>query len=169
MDGASLAMKADLYFEVERFITREARLLDDRRFDEWLALFEPDARYWVPMAWQQSSPVGHVSLINEDLMQLTMRIRRLLDPRTASQQPPSRTCHQMTNTELEAVAPDENEVRARSAFSLLEYRRDEQRLFGGFVTHELIKAGDGFRIKSKRVDLLNCDSDHGHLRFGAPF
>ena len=74
-----------------------------------------------------------------------------------------------SETEIEEAAPDGGSVRARSAFSLLEYRREEQRLFGGFVTHDLIEVGNGFRMKGKRVDLLNCDSDHGHLRFGAPF
>lgn len=169
MLGDSLAAEAGLLHRVERFVTHEARLLDDRRFEEWLTLFTADARYWVPMAWGQESATEHVSLVNEDLTLLTMRIRRLQDPRTASQQPPSRTSHQVTNTELENIAADGGSIRARSAFSILEYRRDEQRIFGGFVTHDLVADGDAFRMRGKRVDLLNCDSDHGHLRFGAPF
>ena len=34
--------------EVEQFLYREARLLDSRRFTEWLELFSEDVRYWMP-------------------------------------------------------------------------------------------------------------------------
>ena len=33
--------------EVEQFLYREARLLDDRQFHEWLQLFTDDARYFM--------------------------------------------------------------------------------------------------------------------------
>ena len=41
--GAALDVAA-----CERFLIHEARLLDEARFDEWLALFTADAWYWVP-------------------------------------------------------------------------------------------------------------------------
>ena len=37
----------DLIREVEQFLYREARLLDDRRFHEWITLFTDDVRYWM--------------------------------------------------------------------------------------------------------------------------
>jgi hypothetical protein len=40
----------------ERFLLHEARLLDEARFDDWLALFTPDAWYWVPSAPDQDNP-----------------------------------------------------------------------------------------------------------------
>ena len=168
MDGAMPADDPILLRTVERFLTHEARLIDDRRFEDWLALFDPEGRYWVPMAWQQESATEHVSIIYEDVGLLKMRVTRLLDPRTASQQPPSRTCHQVTNTEIEQVGPNDGDLRARSSFTMVEYRRDDQRLFAGFVRHHLRRTGDGLRILLKRVDLLNCDCDGGHLRMGPP-
>src|SRR5262249_4006036 len=48
VDPAALA-RLVLQREVEEFLYREAELLDARRFDEWLALFTEDARYWMPM------------------------------------------------------------------------------------------------------------------------
>jgi ethylbenzene dioxygenase subunit beta len=33
--------------EVEQFLYREARLLDERRFHEWLQLFADDVRYFM--------------------------------------------------------------------------------------------------------------------------
>src|SRR5262249_47325129 len=35
--------------EVEQFLYREARLLDERRFRDWLELFTDDVRYWMVM------------------------------------------------------------------------------------------------------------------------
>jgi ethylbenzene dioxygenase beta subunit len=40
-------MGDELIREVEQFLYREARLLDERRFHEWLALFTDDVRYWM--------------------------------------------------------------------------------------------------------------------------
>src|SRR5207253_6730557 len=37
----------DVLREVEQFLYREARLLDERRFREWLELFTEDVRYWM--------------------------------------------------------------------------------------------------------------------------
>ena len=37
----------DVLREVEQFLYREARLLDERRFHEWLALFTDDVHYWM--------------------------------------------------------------------------------------------------------------------------
>ena len=39
-----------LHYEVERLIFREAYLLDNRMFDDWLDLYLEDAEYLMP-AW----------------------------------------------------------------------------------------------------------------------
>ena len=41
----------------EQFLLHEARLLDDGKFDDWLALFTPEAWYWVPSEPDQADPV----------------------------------------------------------------------------------------------------------------
>ena len=38
-----------LKHEVEEFLYREADLLDERRYEDWLALLAEDVRYWMPM------------------------------------------------------------------------------------------------------------------------
>lgn len=153
---------------VQEFLTHEAWLLDERRFNEWLELFDAKATYWVPVAWRQSDPVNHVSLIYETRDLLEMRLLRLMHHGTASQFPPARTSRLLGNTQLLPVDSG-SLLRARSTFTMVEYRRNEQRLFAGFVTHDLQPAGDSYRIQAKRVDLLNCDSEVGLLRFGTPF
>lgn len=35
--------------EIEELLYREAELLDERRYEDWLDLFTEDARYWMPM------------------------------------------------------------------------------------------------------------------------
>lgn len=153
---------------LQEFITTEARLLDDRRFDEWLALFEDDAKYWIPIAWGQADPINHVSLVYESKELLQMRISRLTHRGTTSQFPPSRTCHLIANTQIIDESNVDGLICLRSSFMMTEYRRSEQRLFSGFVNHQLRPSGASYRIHAKRIDLLNCDSEHGLLRFGMP-
>ena len=152
---------------VQSFLFRESRLLDDRQFDEWLKLFEPDGHYWVPMAWDQPDPDEYVSLIYENLDLLTLRIHRLTHKRTTSQFPPSRTLHQLGNVEVESWS--DTAVEARAALTYVEYRRNEQRLFAGIARYSLVPRNGSFGIRQKRVDLLNCDADVGHLRMSVPF
>src|SRR6516225_5793935 len=47
MDGQEQTMGDEILREVEQFLYREARLLDERRFREWLELFTDDVRYWM--------------------------------------------------------------------------------------------------------------------------
>lgn len=141
--------------ECEDFLIHEARLLDDARFDDWLALFTPEARYWVPSEPNQVSPLNTVSLMYDDRRLLETRIRRLASPRIYSQEPRSRTSRMIGNVTIESTAADA--ITVRSKFIMVEFRRNEQRLFAGTYTHELVKQ-DGIRIAFKRVDLLNCDA-----------
>jgi benzoate/toluate 1,2-dioxygenase beta subunit len=143
--------------ECETFLIHEARLLDESRFDEWLALFTPEARYWVPSEPDQANPFDTVSLMYDDRRLLETRVRRLSSPRIYSQEPRSRTSRMIGNITLE---DDEGaaSTHVRSKFVLIEFRRNEQRLFGGTCFHRLIVDNGAIRIAWKRVDLVNCDA-----------
>ncbi len=140
----------------ETFLAYEARLLDDGFFDDWLALFTEDARYWVPSEPDQPDPFETVSLMYDDRRLLETRVRRLSDPRIYSQEPRSRTSRTVTNLSLEPISGDPG-VTIRSKFVLVEYRREEQRLFAGTYIHRLVGEGDAMRIVLKKVNLVNCD------------
>jgi 3-phenylpropionate/cinnamic acid dioxygenase small subunit len=142
--------------ECELFLLHEARLLDEGKFDDWLALFTPDARYWVPSEPDQTNPLDTVSLIYDDRQLLETRVRRLASPRIYSQEPRSRTSRIVTNVSIEEGA-DAAFTLVRSKFMLIEFRRNEQRLFGGTSFHRLTVAGSELKIAWKRVDLVNCD------------
>lgn len=159
-------MSVEKWYAAQDFLCHEAALLDKGRFDEWLALFDADAEYWVPMLWGQKSPRDHVSLVYEDKRLLTMRIIRLQHEATMSQAPASRTTHHVTNVRVLETGP---EWTVESALLFTEYRRGEERYFSGRVTHRLRPDNGGFRIRAKRVDLINADQDSGHIRFAVPF
>lgn len=156
----------ELWHLVQQFLFHEARLLDERRFDEWLALYAPDAEYWVPYAWQQASPQDHVSLFYETVALLRMRLDRLQRELAPLDTPQARVNHHLSNITVEQGA---GELTARAYLLFVEYRRDEQRWFAGRAAWRLRAEGGALRIAAKRVDLLNADQDAGHLRFAIPF
>jgi 3-phenylpropionate/cinnamic acid dioxygenase small subunit len=141
--------------ECEAFLVHEARLLDEAKFDAWLALFTDDARYWVPSEPDQESPLTTVSLMYDDRRLLETRVRRLASPRIYSQEPRSRTTRTISNVTLEAR--EASAVTLRSKFILVEFRRNEQRLFAGTNFHTLVWQGQP-KIAFKRIDLVNCDA-----------
>ena len=142
--------------EFEQFLFHEARLLDDRRFRDWMGLFTEDGIYWVPAVPGQESPFDQASLFYDDRDLMQTRIARLEHPRIHVQTPPSRTAHLIGN--IVAEHGDGGEYRVSSTVIMVEYRNDKQRLFAGRQTHRLRREGAELRIIMKRVDLINCDT-----------
>jgi 3-phenylpropionate/cinnamic acid dioxygenase small subunit len=139
-----------------QFLLHEARLLDEARFDDWLALFAEDAWYWVPSEPDQPDPQETVSLIYDDRRLLETRVRRLASPRMYSQEPRSRTSRIVANVTIEQA--ERNAATVRSKFIMVEFRRESQRIFAGTAFHRLVASANGIRIAWKRVDLVNCDA-----------
>jgi ethylbenzene dioxygenase subunit beta len=142
----------------ELFVIHEARLLDDRRFRDWMGLFAEDGTYWVPAVPAQASPFDQASLFYDDRDLMKTRIDRLEHPRIHVQTPPSRTAHLIGNVMVEHADEAKGEYLVSSTFMMVEYREDQQRVFAGRQQHRLRRDGDGFHIVQKRVDLINCDS-----------
>jgi len=142
----------------ELFLIHEARLLDERRFRDWMGLFAEDGTYWVPAVPGQDSPFDQASLFYDDRDLMQTRIDRLEHPRIHVQTPPSRTAHLVGNTVVEQADEAAGEYLVGSTVIMVEYREDRQRVFAGRQQHRLRRHGDTFRIVQKRVDLINCDS-----------
>src|SRR4030088_541226 len=106
----------------ERFLLHEARLLDEARFDDWLALVTPDGWDWVPGEPDHDNPHDTVSLIYDDRRLLEPRVRRLASPRIYSQEPRSRTSRIIGNVSIEDS--DTGACSVRSKFLMIEYRRE---------------------------------------------
>ena len=145
---------------VAAFLYREARLLDERRFEEWRDLFAEDGVYWVPVRAEQDDPLHEVSIFYDDRAMMAARLRRLNHPRMHAEIPPSRAVRSVGN--IEVAAPDaEGVVEARSILQMTEFRDGRQTAYHGRVTWHLRPAGEGaFRIRLKRVDLVNAEGMH---------
>ena len=153
--------------EAEDFLYREARLLDERRFDEWLALFTADGRYWVPCGQpMDEGPLTH--LVSDDRAQLEDRLRQLQNPRHSSQRPPSMTTHLVSNVEVEGVS--DGHAAVHSSFLVYELRKTQggdgrTRPFAGRCEHLLRQEAGQWRIADKKVWLMERDLPISNLTF----
>jgi 3-phenylpropionate/cinnamic acid dioxygenase small subunit len=148
--------------EAEDFLYREARLLDDRRFEEWLTLFADDARYWMPPT-EETDPLHETSIVYDDHATLTDRVERLRSPAAHSQAPPSRTRHFITNVEVEAA--DDETVTVYSNLIVYEARVGQERSYAASCQHRLRLQDGAWLITLKKVVLVNGDSPLYNLTF----
>ena len=138
--------------EIEQFLIHESRLLDERRFRDWMALFTDDGSYWVPASVGQQTPYGLTSLFYDDLELMRTRIDRLEHPLIHVQTPPSNTVHLIGSVTVELGMPAADPASGLPASDLLvlssaitaEYRLDR-------------RVDGGLRIVRKRVDLVDCE------------
>lgn len=142
-------------------VHREAGLLDDRRYDDWLALYTEDCRYWVPVSPDMASPREGPSHFHDDRQVMMVRTHRLANPRTFGAEPSPRTVHIVSGVQVER--DDGDTLVVASSQMMLEYRNrdrfeEDQRIFGGRVRHTLRRTPEGLRIAEKRVDLINAEA-----------
>ncbi|HEX9463111.1 MAG TPA: aromatic-ring-hydroxylating dioxygenase subunit beta [Alphaproteobacteria bacterium] len=142
--------------EVELFLYREARLLDERRYEEWLGLYTSDATYWVPLEQGQTDPLETSSIMFDDRKLMEARVRQFAHPRRHAQTPASRTCHMIGH--VEPLGPDEQgRLKVRSNLIMVEFRADRQFVYAGTCEHCLLRSGNGYKIAAKRIDLVNSE------------
>lgn len=139
-----------------RFLEREARLLDDGRNDDWLGLFAPECLYWVPAAVGGGDPRREVAIAFDDRRRLEDRVFRLASPWAWSQQPASRTSRIVANVAVFATG-DDDIVMTRASFQISEFHAGDYRTWAGWYGHRLRRAGDGWEILVKQVNLIDCD------------
>lgn len=142
--------------DLAKFVVREARLLDEKRLDEWYELFADDGCYWVPAVHGQKDPRLENSLAHEDKFLLKLRIERLKSPQAFSQQPESRCHHVLQVPEVERVSG--SEFFLRTAFIYTETRADDSQRYAATAWHTLVWKDGTLKIRLKRVDILNCDA-----------
>ena len=157
----------DLRARAERFLLTEARLLDTRRFEDWLALWRPEGLFWMPLDPERhDSPAVHQSLVLDDLRRLGERVERLRSRAAWSQQPPTRTLRHLGNVE---AWDDGDAVEVRSVLTLHAHRDGMHSLVSGRQEHRLVpRDGDGsdqLLIEVKVLDLLDADAAHPNLSY----
>ena len=153
--------------EIAGLVLAEARLLDERRFAEWLGLFAEDAIYWVPTDPASLNPGESLALFHETRALLAMRVTRLERADMHVQAPAARTLHHVAAIEASGSQNGRWEFEARSSLILAERRAADTRWFAGRVFHGLRREQNALRIVLKRVDLI--DSDAPQRALAVPF
>lgn len=150
-------------YQIEAFLYREARLIDEHRYDEWLSLWTDDGIYWVPCNEDDTDPARQVSLIYDDRVRLGDRVARLKSGAAWAQEPKSRMRRVIANLEIEEG--ENGEVSVASNFILAELRRHMQNLWAGRTIHKLRPENGDFKIVYKKVMLVNNDEEIPALVF----
>lgn len=146
--------------ELELFLYAEAALLDDGKYEEWLALFADDGRYWVPLQGAGQSEANKCnSIADEDKMLLALRIERLRAGLAHSQQPRSAMQHLLQRPTLLPASPEDASVSVlRTPFVYAESRGDDVVMLHGHYIHRLIRREGRIQIALKRVNLVNSSA-----------
>ncbi len=159
----ALSTSADTQRAVEQFLYAQAEILDERRWADWLALFTEDGKYWMPADPEQTTGERLPNIFYEDVYLMDMRIRRVEHPYAHSQMAGHRTSHTVSNVTIQNEDAASGDVVCTSRFHMVEYRRDDQRYFGGKYTHTLKKTDDGYRIFLQRVDIANVEGPFDYV------
>src|SRR5262245_4920911 len=166
-------MRDELLREVEQFLYQEARLLDERRFHEWLELFTDDVRYWMagrgsryprsskaitvvsPDRRPESDPPveEELAILDETKATLSGRIARLDTGMAWAEDPPSRTRHIITNIEVEP-GDTAAELRVYSNFLVYRTRAETEQDFYVGARQDTLRFVDGaWKIAHRKLIL----------------
>jgi 3-phenylpropionate/cinnamic acid dioxygenase small subunit len=137
-------------------IEREARFLDQLRFQDWLSCYTEECIYWVPSTPNGGDPRGEIAVMFDDRRRMEDRVYRLTTGFAWSQAPSSRTVRIVSNVEVFASRSTEQRM-VRSNFVIHEFWDDETRQLAGWAGHRFHKHGGAWRISAKQVNLLECD------------
>jgi p-cumate 2,3-dioxygenase subunit beta len=143
--------------QVEDFLYAEAALLDSWSLDDWLLLYDEDAKYEVPCNdAPDGNPDTDLLLIDDDYARLRARVARLNSRRAHREYPHSRTNHQIFNVRVSD--PDEDgEIGVTASFTVWRFRGDKTSCYVGRYRYRLRVSNNGFRIASKRAELDMTD------------
>lgn len=144
---------------VRAFLYKEARLLDERQFDDWLQCYHPDSEFWMP-AWDvddrlTEDPQNEISLIYYDnrggIEDRVFRIKT--DRSSATSLPEPRTGHNLTGIEI--VEHDGDQVKVRFNWFTLYFRYNTTDTYFGTSFYTIDLAGEAPVIMKKKVILKN--------------
>jgi 3-phenylpropionate/cinnamic acid dioxygenase small subunit len=152
--------------DVEDFLYREAELLDERRYEEWLDLFTDDARYWMPMRRNVPADEGEreftregadVNWFDEGKETLARRVGQIRTGVHWAEEPPSRICHMISNVQILSMrpaGPTPSEVTVKSRFLVYRNRVEtETDLLVGKREDLLRRVNGGWKIARRKIVL----------------
>jgi p-cumate 2,3-dioxygenase subunit beta len=142
--------------QVEEFLYAEAALLDAWALDDWLLLFDEDAKYEVPCNdAPDGDPARDLMLIDDNYVRLAARVTRLNSRRAHREYPHSRTNHQVFNVRVRDASAEE--LSATASFTVWRFRAGRTSCYVGQYRYRLRRSDAGFRIAAKRAELDMTD------------
>src|ERR1700724_4134812 len=158
--------RALLKQEIEDFLYYEADLLEERHYDEWLALLAEYVRYWMPMRRnvklddreREFTREGRdISWFDEGKETLTRRVRQIQTGIHWAEEPQSRITHMVSNVQLLEATPDAGapqQVIAKCRFLIYRNRVEtETDLLVGKREDTLRRVGEGWLIARRKIIL----------------
>lgn len=158
-----MAIDSGLLQEVTQFLYREARLQDTHAYDDWEALWDDEAVYWVPANGEDSDPEKQMSFIYDNRSRIALRIKQLKTGKRHSQTPPSKLARIISNIELLDAEGDRIRVAANAIIFESNMRGDT--MWASRNEYTLRRAGDALRMSRKKVALVNNDKPIFTLSF----
>ncbi len=152
--------------EIEDFLYREAELLDERRYREWLDLLAEDIRYWMPM--RRNVKVGEdereftragsdINWFDEGKETLAKRVKQIETGIHWAEEPRSRLSHLVTNVQVREPAPSpaaSPEVSVVSRFLIYRNRVEtETDILVGRREDSLRRNGAGWLLARRKIIL----------------
>ena len=160
LEDLSLQENMLLQYEVEQFLYHEARILDERKYDEWLDLLTDDIHYWMPIRRttmmrdieNEFTAQGAMAFFDEDKKYLTIRVKKISAGNAWSEDPPSRTRHFVSNIRIVDIQGDDITIDAN--FHLYRTRLDSEEDSWIGRRKDVIRRVDGnFMIASRHIFL----------------
>tara|TARA_A100001037_G_scaffold196881_1_gene176061 strand:+ start:335 stop:898 length:564 start_codon:yes stop_codon:yes gene_type:complete len=142
---------------------REARLLDQRFYEQWAELFTETAVYWVPAETEPANPRLEAGVHFDDKRRLLDRIALIRTGYLHAQQPPTRTARQVSNVEV--WHRDDGDLDVISCVLIWAYRPGDLCTYAGRQEHVLAPSESGYLIRRKVIRLLDCDQPLGNITF----
>ena len=152
--------------DIADFLYREAELLDERRYDDWLALLADDIRYWMPMrrnvkfgedAREFTRSTTDINWFDEGKDTLTRRVKQIQTGIHWAEEPVSRISHLVSNLQILEATPsvaDAREVLVKCRFLIYRNRVEtETDLLVGKREDLLRRDGEDWRIARRKIIL----------------
>ncbi|WP_318167865.1 aromatic-ring-hydroxylating dioxygenase subunit beta [Roseobacter sp.] len=143
-----------LLADVTEFLWHEADLLDAREYQAWLALWDPEGLYIMPIGGGDDY-ANQLNLCHDNDKMRRMRVDRFERGFSISSAPPAVTVRTISRIVIDSTKGDE--IKVRAAEHLVEDKFGRQRIWAGNAFYTLIKTKDGFKLHQKVVRLLNSD------------
>ena len=148
------AAQADLLLRrIEQFLYLEARLQDTHAYDEWAALWEDDAIYWIPANGADTDPDKQMSIVYDNRSRINVRINQLKTGKRHTQTPRSELARMISNIEL--VSQDGNEFTVRANAFIYEDCLRGETMWAARNEYLLRLVAGQLRLVRKKVVLVN--------------